>query len=92
MERLQNQNASSYLSVMDAATSEGLEPDEETKDIAREAAENGRVEAKVRDANGKIVHKSTENIPKIEPVTLNERTQTLTGLLKSSLSLFTRNR
>ena len=92
MERLQNQNASSYLSVMDAASSEGLEPDEETKDIAREAAENGRVEAKVRDANGKIVHKSTENIPKIEPVTLNERTQTLTGLLKSSLSLFTRNR
>ena len=50
------------------------------------------MEAKVRDANGKIVHKSTENIPKIEPVTLNERTQTLTGLLKSSLSLFTRNR
>lgn len=92
MERLESQNAGSYKSEMLAASEEGLKPDEDTKDIAREAAENGWVKAKVLDGGGKIVEKSTENIPKIETATLRENTQTLVGLLKNSLSLFSRSR
>lgn len=89
LQRMEQQNARRVTIELDAADAQGLTPDEQTQDVAEQAAQSGHVTAKVRES-GRVVERSTEGMPRIEVAELRERTQSLRELLKQSLGLFQR--
>lgn len=92
VERMQNQNVKTQTIIMQAEHNAAIKPDAETRDIAEEAAQNGRVEVRYKSSKGRIETMSTTDKPRIEAATLFESTQTLAALLKESLLRFKNNR
>jgi hypothetical protein len=76
MERLAKMNASSEVIELDAEKHKSLEPDEETRTLAKIARSNGFVEAEGRDADGEPTFESTQDHPLKERVSYDPQVTT----------------
>lgn len=76
MARLNNQRASKMIEEFVSDRPQGLLPDEETRQLARIAQSNGKVEGRGFDENGMSVALSTEDHPLIDRIEYNPQTTT----------------
>lgn len=76
LERLTRQDARRLDNTLYAAANEGLEPDADTKLLARVASSNGQVTGHGLDATGNVVIKSTIDKPWVETASFNPEVQT----------------
>jgi len=80
--RLENQNADHLQTKLTARSGQTLQPDEETKSLAKVAQSNGYVRASGRDEGNVTVKESTEQHPWQEPAPYNPNLTTATDTLR----------
>lgn len=81
LDRLQNQGAKKMVVALSSSRSTTLEPDEETKTLARVAASNGYVYASGHDASDHPVERSTKDSPWVERPVYDSQLQTSNDVL-----------
>jgi len=80
--KLERQKAKRLKMELTASHAESIEPDEETRSLAKAASRNGRVEIEGRDSNGSKVVESTEEHPLVERVVVDPELETVQDILK----------
>jgi hypothetical protein len=75
LERLNNQGARKIKEILTATSQDTLNPDEQTRTLARVASQNGSVSVTGLDAGGKRLEMSTQQHPWKESVTYNPELQ-----------------
>lgn len=80
--KLERQKAKRLKMELTAADAESIEPDEETRSLAKAASRNGRVEVEGRTGDGSKVVESTEEHPLIERVVLDPNIETVQAVLR----------
>jgi hypothetical protein len=80
--KLENQKAGRLKLELASLPSSSIEPDDETRSLARVAASNGRVEIVGRNISGEKVIESTERHPLTERVRYDPDSETIVGILK----------
>jgi hypothetical protein len=76
MRRLDALSARSQTIVYNAEAGKSLQPDAEVRLIAKVAQSNGHVEAQGLDGDGRSIHESTQDHPRIERAIYNPKLQT----------------
>ncbi len=88
--KLDDQNIDKQTVIVHAASADGIKPDEDTKQLARVAASNGKVRAEGYDAAGKKRIESTVSHPHIETAQYYPKTQQVIEVLIEKAGAFIR--
>lgn len=82
MARLEAQSARHETTTLTAKRNEVLKPDEETRQLAKVAAKNGKVTSYGRDAQNLPIEDSTVNRPMVRSVQVDDDLETTAGVLE----------
>lgn len=85
--KLEKQKARRMKMELVADGSQSIKPDEETRGMARAAAHNGKVTVIGRTKDGLKVEESTEQHPRVQPVTIDPENETILGVLRRAAGL-----
>jgi hypothetical protein len=82
MERLQHQHAQKIVQTIVAVKHESIQPDSETRILARVAADNGSVHVVGKDGSGARIDESTKDSPMNVNVQVNDNLETAAHVLR----------